>query len=118
SVQRAPRVRTSPASVDHGAQCVAMMAQAGGLGATIARRPEPACSRCSGRSATLAAMPGRPPREAQETRGRLARLRLVPLLRRFPQRPVWGAFMLVNGFVTIALLAGLAMVTRTPFVFP
>ncbi|HEY0132615.1 MAG TPA: HPP family protein [Nannocystis sp.] len=50
--------------------------------------------------------------------GRLARLRLAPLLRRFPQRPVWAAFVLINGFVTMALLAGLAMLTRTPFIFP
>lgn len=51
-------------------------------------------------------------------RGLLARLRLTGLLRRFPERPVWAAFMLVNGFVTIGLIAALAMVTRTPFVFP
>lgn len=47
-----------------------------------------------------------------------SRLRLGHWLGRFPARPVWAAFMLVNGFVTIALLAALAMVTRTPFVFP
>ena len=50
--------------------------------------------------------------------GRLARLRLAPLLERYPQRAVWAAFMLINGFVTMALLAGLAMLTRTPFIFP
>ena len=52
------------------------------------------------------------------TRGLVARLRLGWLLARFPERPVWAAFMLVNGFVTIGILAGLAMVTRAPFVFP
>ena len=52
------------------------------------------------------------------TRGLIARLRLGRLLAHFPERPVWAAFMLVNGFVTIAILAGLAMVTRAPFVFP
>jgi len=58
------------------------------------------------------------PAEPEVTRGLVARLRLTRLLGRFPERPVWAAFMLVNGFLTIALLAGLAMVTRTPFVFP
>lgn len=52
------------------------------------------------------------------TRGLLARFRVSGLLARFPERPVWAAFMLVNGFATIAILAGLAMVTRAPFVFP
>ena len=52
------------------------------------------------------------------TRGLVARFRLGRLLARFPERPVWAAFMLVNGFVTIGILAGLAMVTRAPFVFP
>src|SRR5689334_15290628 len=56
--------------------------------------------------------------EPQVTRGLVERLRLACLLGRFPERPVWAAFMFVNGFITIALLAGLAMVTRTPFVFP
>src|SRR5215475_9035805 len=51
-------------------------------------------------------------------RGLIARLRLTRLLGRFPERPVWAAFMFVNGFVTIALLAALAMVTRSPFIFP
>lgn len=56
--------------------------------------------------------------ESEVSRGLVSRLRLTRLLGRFPERPVWAAFMLVNGFVTIALLAGLAMLTRTPFVFP
>lgn len=51
-------------------------------------------------------------------RGIAGRLRLARLLRRFPERAVWASFMFVNGFVTIALLALLAMFTRTPFVFP
>jgi CBS-domain-containing membrane protein len=51
-------------------------------------------------------------------RGLFARFRVTGLLARFPERPVWAAFMLVNGFVTIAILAGVAMVTRAPFVFP
>jgi CBS domain-containing membrane protein len=48
----------------------------------------------------------------------LEKFRLAPLLRRFPDRPVRAAFMFVNGFVTIAILAGVAMVSRTPFLFP
>ena len=56
--------------------------------------------------------------EPEVTRGLVAQFRLTRLLGRFPERPVWAAFMFVNGFITIALLAGLAMVTRTPFVFP
>lgn len=47
-----------------------------------------------------------------------SRWRLAHWLGRCAERRVWAAFMLVNGFVTIALLAALALVTRTPFVFP
>lgn len=63
----------------------------------------------------------RPPLDVPEpevTRGIVARLRLTRLLSRFPERPVWAAFMFVNGFVSIAILAGVAMLTGTPFVFP
>ncbi len=56
--------------------------------------------------------------EPEVTRGLLARLRLTRLLERFPERPMWALFMFVNGFITIALLAGVAMVSHTPFVFP
>ena len=52
------------------------------------------------------------------TRGLVSRLRVARLLARFPERPVWAVFMLVNGFLTIAILAGLAMLTGAPFVFP
>jgi CBS-domain-containing membrane protein len=52
------------------------------------------------------------------TRGLVARLRLTHLLGRFNERVVWAAFMLINGFVTIAILGGVAAVSRTPFVFP
>jgi hypothetical protein len=52
------------------------------------------------------------------TRGLAARLRLTHLLRRFPERPVWALFMFINGFITIAILAAVAMVSHTPFVFP
>ena len=48
----------------------------------------------------------------------LAQFTIAHLLTRYPERPVWALFMFLNGFVTIALLAGVAMVSRTPFVFP
>lgn len=63
----------------------------------------------------------RPPLELLEpsvARGLMARFRLTALLGRFPERQLWAAFMFSNGLVTIGLLAGLAMLTRTPFVFP
>lgn len=56
--------------------------------------------------------------EPEVTRGLIERLRLTRLLGRFPERPVWALFMFINGFITIATLAGVAMLTRTPFVFP
>jgi CBS-domain-containing membrane protein len=48
----------------------------------------------------------------------LGHLRLNWLLRRFPARLVWAAYVCVNSFVTIALLAMLALFTGSPFVFP
>jgi CBS domain-containing membrane protein len=51
-------------------------------------------------------------------RGLVARLKLTRLLGRFNERWVWAAFMFINGFITIALLAGTAMVTHIPFIFP
>lgn len=56
--------------------------------------------------------------EPEVVRGLLTRLRLTRLLAHFPERPVWAAFMFINGFISIALLAAVAMVSRTPFVFP
>jgi CBS domain-containing membrane protein len=52
------------------------------------------------------------------TRALLERLRLTQLLRRFPQRLVWAVFVLINGFLSIAVLSALAMICGTPFVFP
>src|SRR5262245_61965128 len=46
------------------------------------------------------------------------RFQLTHLLTRYSERPIWALFMFINGFVTIGLLAGVAMVSRTPFVFP
>ena len=50
--------------------------------------------------------------------GLMKRLRLHWLLRHFPHVLIWSAYVFVNGFVSIALLALLAVATRTPFVFP
>jgi CBS domain-containing membrane protein len=43
---------------------------------------------------------------------------LIHLLRRFPQRWVWAVFALCMAFVSIAILSAVAIVSRTPFVFP
>jgi CBS-domain-containing membrane protein len=48
----------------------------------------------------------------------MERLRLARWLRRFPPRLVWAAFVFVNGFVAVAILAALALLSHTPFVFP
>jgi CBS-domain-containing membrane protein len=45
-------------------------------------------------------------------------LRLDWLLRHFPPRLVRAIYVFVNGFVTIGLLALLALLTDNPFVFP
>ena len=46
------------------------------------------------------------------------KLRLDWLLLHFPPRLVRSAYMFVNGFITIGVLALLALVSRSPFVFP
>jgi CBS domain-containing membrane protein len=56
--------------------------------------------------------------EPEVTRRLVARFRIAHLLTRYPERQVWAVFMFLNGFVTIALLAAVAMISRTPFVFP
>ena len=56
--------------------------------------------------------------DAAHVRGLLERLRLTRLLGRFEERLVWAAFMFINGFITIAILAATAMATRIPFIFP
>jgi CBS domain-containing membrane protein len=48
----------------------------------------------------------------------LTHMRLEWLLQHFPPRLVWAAYVCVNGFVTIGLLALLALLTGSPFVFP
>lgn len=51
-------------------------------------------------------------------RGLATHLQLARLLARFPERPLWALFMFVNGFISIAILAAVGMVSHTPFVFP
>lgn len=48
----------------------------------------------------------------------LTHLRLAWLLKHLPPRLVWAVYVGINGFVTIGLLALLAVVTGNPFVFP
>src|SRR5579883_5222 len=48
----------------------------------------------------------------------LERLGLGRLIRPVPARLIWALYVFVNGFLTIALLALLAAVTRVPMVFP
>ena len=48
----------------------------------------------------------------------LKRLRLPALLHRLSPKLVWSAYVCINGFITIALLALLGEVTGSPFVFP
>jgi CBS-domain-containing membrane protein len=56
--------------------------------------------------------------EGEVPRRLMGRLRLDRWLRRLPPRLVGVAFVFVNGFLAVALLAGLAAVSHTPFVFP
>ncbi len=56
--------------------------------------------------------------EPEVVRALVLRFRLTWLLGRFPERIVWAVFMFANGFITTALLAAVAMSTRTPFIFP
>jgi CBS domain-containing membrane protein len=51
-------------------------------------------------------------------RSRVDRLRLPYLLGHYPARFIWAAFLLVNGFLTIGLLACVAMIVGSPLVFP
>lgn len=50
--------------------------------------------------------------------GLLRRLQLTHLLRHHGSIPVLALFSFVNGCLSIALMAGAALVTRAPFVFP
>lgn len=50
--------------------------------------------------------------------GLASRLRLRPLQQRYNSTTVLGAFSLLNGFISIALMSLLAVLTREPFIFP
>lgn len=56
--------------------------------------------------------------EPSVVRSLVRRLQMTGLLERFPVRPIWALFVFINGFITIALLSGVAMISGTPFVFP
>lgn len=48
----------------------------------------------------------------------LAHMRIDWLLKHFPPRVVWAVYVCINGFITIGLLALVALLTGSPFVFP
>lgn len=50
--------------------------------------------------------------------GLAGRFRLAPLMRRHSSTAVLGMFALLNGFISIALMSLLAVVSGEPFVFP
>jgi CBS domain-containing membrane protein len=56
--------------------------------------------------------------DPEVARSLFMRLQLTSLLSRYGERRMWALFMFLNGFLTIALLAGVAMASGTPFVFP
>ena len=56
--------------------------------------------------------------EPEVSRGLMKRLRLDWLLGHFPERPVWAAFMFINGFISIALMSLAALAAKTSFIFP
>lgn len=63
-------------------------------------------------------LPRDPTRFATVVHGLLTRFRLQPLERRFGTRPVLACFGLVNGGVSIGLLAVIAHFTSSAFIFP
>ena len=56
--------------------------------------------------------------EPEVSRGLVERLRLKWLLGHFPERPVWAAFMFINGFISIGLMSLAALAAKTSFIFP
>lgn len=51
-------------------------------------------------------------------RGLFAHTRLPWLERRYSQRPVLALFSFINGCISIGLMSVLALITRSPFIFP
>ncbi|MGH9350966.1 MAG: HPP family protein [Terriglobia bacterium] len=74
------------------------------------------------RNSSKAEKPNRRPQlellKPEVVEGLLARFRLTRLLQRFPDRPMWALFMFINGFIAIAIMSGIAMLSHTPFIFP
>ncbi|MCK9518666.1 MAG: HPP family protein [Dehalococcoidia bacterium] len=62
--------------------------------------------------------PVRGPQLEDVARGLFTRIRLPYLLDRLPSGPVLAIFSLINGFLSIAIMAVAALVTEQPFVFP
>lgn len=56
--------------------------------------------------------------EAGHVFGLFARFRLTRLLLRYPARAVWAAYVLLTCFLSISVIASVAVVTGNPFVFP
>ncbi|HEU4643380.1 MAG TPA: HPP family protein [Gemmatimonadaceae bacterium] len=51
-------------------------------------------------------------------RGLLLRFRITSLLERYDSTVVLAAFSMINGFISIGLMATVALLSRQPFVFP
>ncbi len=51
-------------------------------------------------------------------RAALRKVHFSRLTERFPPQGIRAAFLFINSFITIAILSAVAMITRTPFVFP
>jgi CBS domain-containing membrane protein len=51
-------------------------------------------------------------------RGLLKRIRLPWLEQRYARTPVLAIFSFINGCISIGLMAALALITRSPFIFP
>ena len=51
-------------------------------------------------------------------RGLLRHIRLPWLTRRYAQTPVLAIFSFINGCISLGLMAALALITRSPFIFP
>lgn len=56
--------------------------------------------------------------EAGHVYGLMERLRLTQLLYRYPPRLVWAVYVLLTCFVSLGIIAALAVFTRNPFIFP
>lgn len=83
-------------------------------------RPEGRSEQEAGSAEPAVAQPGETVVDELEdvVRGILIRVRLEYFLLRFPQRVVLAVFSLINGFLSIAVMAVAALATNEPFVFP